>query len=100
MNYRSNLLVILVRHAIGDLLITIDSRLGYVTASRKKFDRTTRYMYDGKSYPSTYVNIDTNQLVIVVSIGERLLNDLTTQYEVLLQNGELIWIWGNSLSTV
>jgi hypothetical protein len=84
---------------VGDLVVTIGSGPGYVTASRKKFDRNTKYQYGyGTQYvPPIYVRIDMGTLALVLTEGEKLISDTIVQYEILLPDGERVWIWSNSL---
>jgi len=84
---------------VGDLALTIGSGHGYVTASRKKFDRNTKFQYSSGTHysPPVYVRVEMGTPVIIISVGEKLIGDTIVQYEVLLPDGELVWIWSNSL---
>lgn len=84
---------------VGDLVATAGNGLGYVTASKTRFDKYKKFQYSSGTYysPSVHIKVDVDTLLIILSVGEKLISDTIIQYEVMLPNGERAWIWGNNL---
>lgn len=87
---------------VGDLVATVGNGLGYITASKTRFDKHRKFQYGSGTYysPSVHIKVDVNVLLVILSVGEKLISDTIIQYEVMLPNGERIWIWGNNLQSV
>lgn len=86
---------------VGDLVLAVGNGPGYFTASKTKFDKQKKFQYGSTYYsPPTYIRVDMGTLLIILSVGEKLIGDTIIQYEVMLPNGECIWAWGNNLEVL